>query len=185
MIKKEDMRVTRTKKLLTDALFALLETTSIEKISVMDVCNKAMVHRATFYKHYEDKYHLFSCALTDLKNEIFRDAHFERFHTADDLYRHLADCGLSYVEEHRSIFADILRNNQSETLSAIMFEVAESSIRELLATSPHNYRIPISVLSYFYAGGLIAVLMWYVSHPEETHASMLTYLNDLVREKNF
>ena len=55
---KEDLRIVRTRKLLSTALFDLLESTPYEKISVMDICEKAMVHRATFYNHFEDKEHL-------------------------------------------------------------------------------------------------------------------------------
>lgn len=55
---KEDLRIVRTRKLLSRALFELLETTPYEKISVLDICERAMVHRATFYNHFEDKDHL-------------------------------------------------------------------------------------------------------------------------------
>ena len=55
---KEDLRVVRTRKLLCKALFELLEEVPFDKISVTDICDKAMVHRATFYNHFESKEHL-------------------------------------------------------------------------------------------------------------------------------
>ena len=55
---KTDLRVRRTYKLLSDALISLMKVKPFEKISVMDICNEAMVHRATFYTHFEDKYQL-------------------------------------------------------------------------------------------------------------------------------
>ena len=60
---KEDLRVVRTKKLLTDSLKNLLQEKSFDKITVNDICERAMVHRATFYNHFNDK--------TDLVNYIF------------------------------------------------------------------------------------------------------------------
>ena len=54
--RKEDLRVTRTKKALTDMLRALLETKRFEDITVNELCEKAKIRRATFYKHFDDKY---------------------------------------------------------------------------------------------------------------------------------
>src|SRR5690349_1197604 len=54
----EDLRVRRTHKLLWEALRAELMEQPFEEITVKDICERAMVHRTTFYKHYEDKYAL-------------------------------------------------------------------------------------------------------------------------------
>ncbi len=53
-----DLRVRRTHKLLWEALMAELSERTFEEITVKDICERAMVHRTTFYKHYEDKYAL-------------------------------------------------------------------------------------------------------------------------------
>jgi AcrR family transcriptional regulator len=50
-----DLRVRRTHKLLWDALLAEMSERSFDEIPVTDLCERAMVHRTTFYKHYEDK----------------------------------------------------------------------------------------------------------------------------------
>jgi AcrR family transcriptional regulator len=53
-----DLRVRRTHKLLWEALMALLGERAFEEITVTEICDRAMVHRTTFYKHYADKYTL-------------------------------------------------------------------------------------------------------------------------------
>jgi AcrR family transcriptional regulator len=53
-----DLRVRRTHKLLWEALMTELSQRSFEEITVKEICERAMVHRSTFYKHYEDKYAL-------------------------------------------------------------------------------------------------------------------------------
>jgi len=55
---QEDLRVRRTHKFLWEALMAELSERAFEEITVKDICERAMVHRTTFYKHYEDKYAL-------------------------------------------------------------------------------------------------------------------------------
>ncbi len=57
-LEQTDLRVRRTHKLLWEALMAELSERTIEEIAVSDICERAMVHRTTFYKHYEDKYTL-------------------------------------------------------------------------------------------------------------------------------
>ena len=73
MAYKEDLRIVRTRKLLSNTLLGMMEEDSIEKISVIDLCAKAMVNRATFYAHFEDKYHLLSYALEELKDELYNE----------------------------------------------------------------------------------------------------------------
>ena len=53
-----DPRVKRTRHMLHDALERLLESKSIEKISVGDIAGEATLNRATFYGHYRDKFAL-------------------------------------------------------------------------------------------------------------------------------
>lgn len=49
-----------SENLLRSALFRLLREESIDRISVTDIVHEAGVSRATFYRHYYDKYMLFN-----------------------------------------------------------------------------------------------------------------------------
>lgn len=51
-------RAQMTRKMITDALIELLQTKSLDKISVREICTRADVNRSTFYDHYEDIYAL-------------------------------------------------------------------------------------------------------------------------------
>jgi len=54
-----DPRVKRTRQLLLQAFWALLEEKqNIHSISVQEIAERATVNRATFYAHFEDKYAL-------------------------------------------------------------------------------------------------------------------------------
>jgi AcrR family transcriptional regulator len=60
-----DPRVLRTHKLLQEALIELSAERSFDAISVGDIAKRATVNRATFYRHYQDKY--------DLMEQIFQE----------------------------------------------------------------------------------------------------------------
>ncbi|SFC32580.1 transcriptional regulator, TetR family [Alkalibacterium subtropicum] len=55
---KTDPRVLRTRKLITDAFIKLSQSKSFSDISVKDITEEATINRATFYRHFLDKYDL-------------------------------------------------------------------------------------------------------------------------------
>ncbi len=63
---KVDPRVKRTKKLLQDALMALLREQPFHSVTVQDIAERAEVNRATFYAHFDDKYALLNHMVRDM-----------------------------------------------------------------------------------------------------------------------
>ncbi len=55
-----DLRKRRSMQWLWKAFFDLMteEKMRFSKITVDQICEKAMVHRSTFYKHFDDKFRL-------------------------------------------------------------------------------------------------------------------------------
>lgn len=62
---KEDRRVQKTKKVITDALLELLEKKDFNELTVNDIAEKANVNRGTIYFHYEDKFDLLNKCLEE------------------------------------------------------------------------------------------------------------------------
>ena len=60
----EDLRVRRTRKLLTQALIEGTVEKGFAALTVRDITRRAMVNRSTFYRHYLDKYDLLEQHLT-------------------------------------------------------------------------------------------------------------------------
>jgi AcrR family transcriptional regulator len=54
----EDLRVRRTRQLIADALIDLTTEKGFAAVSVRDLCQRAGINRATFYRHYQDKFDL-------------------------------------------------------------------------------------------------------------------------------
>src|SRR5215468_11127196 len=53
-----DLRVQRTQKLILDALLDLTVEKGFSNVTVRDITQKAGINRATFYRHYQDKFDL-------------------------------------------------------------------------------------------------------------------------------
>ena len=66
MKNKTDVRVLKTKEKLNQALRALLTEKGIDDITVNEICDRAGIRRATFYKHYSDKLAFMSGVASDI-----------------------------------------------------------------------------------------------------------------------
>ena len=55
----EDRRIRKTKKAITIAFAELMTEKEIQNITVKELAEKADIHRATFYCHYQDVYSLY------------------------------------------------------------------------------------------------------------------------------
>lgn len=66
-VNANDRRVKRTKKLLRDSLFSLLQKKSINEITVTELTEVADINRATFYFYYTDIFDM----LDQIQNEAY------------------------------------------------------------------------------------------------------------------
>lgn len=65
-----DRRVKYTKKIIKDSLFELLNDKDLKKITVSEICKKADINRATFYRYYLDVYDLGNKIKDEFSSEI-------------------------------------------------------------------------------------------------------------------
>jgi len=49
MAKKTDLRVQRTRKMIIEAFFKLVETKGYEAVTIQDIADEAMINRATAF----------------------------------------------------------------------------------------------------------------------------------------
>lgn len=71
-VNANDRRVKRTKKLLRDSLFTLLQEKSINEITVTELTDVADINRATFYFYYTDIFDMLN-QIQDEAYELFED----------------------------------------------------------------------------------------------------------------
>jgi len=54
----EDLRVYKTKKSIRETFLNIRRVKPLEKIKVNEICEQAMINRATFYRYYQDVFNL-------------------------------------------------------------------------------------------------------------------------------
>ena len=111
MREKEDLRVTRTKKALSEAFIKLLGEKTFDEITVNELCEASDIRRATFYKHYTDKYNFlteFTHSLRDrFETTIWRS---HKPGATKDYYVAYAKRLVMFLNEH-SVAVDNLFNS--------------------------------------------------------------------------
>ena len=55
MEEKTDLRIRKPYKALCDAFVTILEKKRFDDLTVNELCDEAMIRRATFYKHFADQ----------------------------------------------------------------------------------------------------------------------------------
>jgi len=92
---KTDSRVRYTRQIIQHVFIDLLKQKPLGKITVKEICDKAEINRSTFYKHYEDVYHLMhkleESALNQLELLLFDSAHSGNIHVLTTLLTSLLD----------------------------------------------------------------------------------------------
>ncbi|MFH7580501.1 TetR/AcrR family transcriptional regulator [Lactiplantibacillus plantarum] len=112
-----DPRVDKTRRRLRQALITLLQTQTVDNISVQKLTSTAAVTRGTFYLHYKDKPAFVDQALDDLVSELFETAIVTvsvgdiMTNPADPLQRvHVFSLSkaLGYISQHAEAFETLL-----------------------------------------------------------------------------
>ena len=123
MEKKEDRRVTMTKRMLKDALTEMLRRTDIYHVSIRELCQRADVNRTTFYKYYGSHFDL----LGDMEKE-FLDflSNAIKEHAANPVL--IIETVCEYLENHLEFGRLIINNNVDPLFPQKLFSLA--AVRE-------------------------------------------------------
>ena len=119
-MRKIDIRVIRTYEQLTASLVSLLRTKTFEDLSVSEICDTADVHRATFYKHFNDKYEFLNfCFDNELAKIAFDVPHAEpSVESIKENFMYFIKATFEFICSNKAIFSIMLSKKFSVTLGA-------------------------------------------------------------------
>ncbi len=174
----EDLRVRRTRMLLQQAMIDLTIEKGFAAVTVSDIAERAMVNRATFYRHYQDKYDL----LERFMHEVYELTYSgEGASGADQSTSGLVKL-LEHVRERAAFYGAMLGPDGEPSFAHRIQQYIERRLRQYLP-DPSDQRAgltPIDLnLSYAsYAG--IGVIRWWIKHTYQyTTEQVAIWLNQL------
>ena len=74
MEEKTDLRIRKPYKALCDAFVTILEKKRFDDLTVNELCDEAMIRRATFYKHFAAQYDFFSFFIRQKQDQFISQA---------------------------------------------------------------------------------------------------------------
>jgi AcrR family transcriptional regulator len=162
-----DLRVRRTHKLLWEALMAELSARSFEEITVTDICERAMVHRTTFYKHYEDKYALLEQGMRQMYEALLAEGHKPpSAFSADDPPPYFIRL-FEHVAQHQHFYKLMLCGDGVARFQKLIKEyIAELALAKACEVIPGNqhFAFPLVMQMHGFAGAVLGLLTWWLEH---------------------
>ena len=168
MEKKLDLRVEKTYRLLHMAFSQLLEEKNFDEITVNELCDKAMIRRTTFYKHFADKYQYYAFFIKELNDDITSVESPDKKITDPNSYiTTISRSLLSFISSHKNLVDHIVASNMDPLLFRVLQEEFEEQISLFFhAVKKSTSSAPDKLIVSFCAGGLMNIVMWWISHPE-------------------
>ncbi|MBQ5816295.1 MAG: TetR family transcriptional regulator, partial [Oscillospiraceae bacterium] len=123
MGRKEDLRVKKTKKALAESFMALMSEKPFDQITVNELCDRSSIRRATFYKHYTDKFD-YLAAFTRMLRDNFDSYIWKSAKPDATAAYHIAYVKgvLDFIEKNESIINNLLGSGLFPSVSAIIME---------------------------------------------------------------
>lgn len=172
-----DLRIKKTHKLLVEALFKLLKEKPFEKIKLNEICEEAMIHKTTFYNHFEDKYDLLKFAITELQKNMLN-----QMNDTDDFfnyYLNLAYIYMKHIKENKEFYYAVFFDEKNSICLDIFYNLFTKDIEDKL-NKIYN-KIPINYLSHFYFSGVFEVVReWFRKGMKEDEQEIVNYLKILL-----
>jgi AcrR family transcriptional regulator len=131
-----DLRIRRTHRFLQEAMIELITKKGFEAITVDDIAERAMINRATFYRHYQDKYDLVAKIFEETVGSLVEHVeHMKSFHKdADQMdLEHPPEIWVQlfeHVAEQSQLYRAMLGKNGSPWFRARMREYIVKLILE-------------------------------------------------------
>ncbi len=178
MTVKEDLRVKKTKKALNQAFTKLITEVPYENISVNELCLRAGVRRATFYKHYKDKQDFFMEYVGYLRFSYdSKPDTVSHIDAAVDYYVNYAKWMVGYVNSNSTIIDNLLASNQLPIVVELVTSKNYSdTYQRLKASVSAGLELPASVevVSYMLIGGVATAIFGWITSGRKTNVDILT-----------
>ncbi len=184
MDRRTDLRIIKTHKALVEAFMQLLEEKRFEDITVNELCERAMVRRATFYKHFADKYEFFAFVI-NTKREQFQAQTRQRVDSThpQSPYLDITENTLDFVNSNKKLVQMVLESKMLPTLLEILSkQIAIDATQRLKEEVQNGARLRASpqVTAQFFTGGLVYSLKWWVAQKKISEAQLMEELSSLM-----
>lgn len=172
---KTDLRVSKTKEALREALLHLLEQKSLNSISVTELCQIAKVNRGTFYAHYGQVENLFEEYFKTIMKDL-ADSYQEPYKYVQNLLSKNVNPATIRIFHHIEKYQPFYRIVFSKSVPLSYYYLLFDHVQNLIETDVadhYNTDIDISMLSAYQANAILGLAIeWHRQDYRQSAADM-------------
>lgn len=188
-LKTLDRRARRTRRVLKDALLALVLEKGYDAVTVEDITQRADLGRTTFYLHYRDKEELLLEAIGSIANDLIARLPPSAWHVtvagtgavlgtaasgtmeakpaaANERVKDAILITFLHAAENAQLYRIILRGEGAtkarKRLQTIISQKASELVAESVQAGLAHPRLPAGIFADYFAGALMATITWWL-----------------------
>ena len=184
MEEKIDLRIVKTYRKLVSTLEEMLETTSFDALTVHELCANAEIRRATFYKHYNDKYDFLRAIVKEFEADVAHRVS-ERCDVTNIVEYMILYCKevLDFFELRQVILKNVFKSESFFAIYNIIVEINCKQIAAILEDAKlGGAGIPsdIRAASSFINGGICTMLMGWLKDKSSSQSQLLSDIRTIL-----
>lgn len=159
--KKMTIGASRTLLSLQNTMKSLLCKKSFEEITVGELCEMAMLPRATFYNYFDDKYDLLEYCFMTIRDQL--DSDYQDGETCVQRMGTLMENCFDFLDENIEIVQEILKNNLPNLylINQIRFYLLSNMSSAFQDNSAfHRFKVPQKMAANLYSQVILLILEW-------------------------
>lgn len=180
-----DLRVQRTRNLIVQALIEITIQKGFAAVTVQDIVTRAGINRATFYRHYRDKFDLLDQFAEEVYTLPDHGPGGGRWRAGEDAAFEMTVAGLARLLEHirgqAKFFRVMLGPNGDPAFAAKIGQYIQKRIRHLLPEGLLSDDKTADLYLSYVSSGAVGALTWWLEHktpysPEQMAAILFRFV---------
>jgi AcrR family transcriptional regulator len=175
---QQDRRVRRTRRILNEALIALIVEKGYSRITVQDILDRADVGRSTFYAHLRDREALLVACFDNVRDELRREIDAMTPDASPPDPARPAAAIFAHAQRRRPVYRALCGKQGGAIVLGHLHGLVRGLLQEHL--QPHlaaaGSDMPVEVVAEFYASATIGLLSWWVDRDFPYEPSHLTQM---------
>ena len=156
----------------------------------MEICDKAMVHRATFYKHFEDKYHFMEYVMKEKIREFYENNNSHDLYNEPRLFfRNLVSNVIDFIYANKKMLKiSVSPSNNGSFIDSVHKIVSEEILGLLEDFEKHGVelKVPAVVGAQYFAGGILSLIKWWILSDSDTpKEQVINYFDTLIEDYEY
>lgn len=166
---KTDLRVIKTKKAIRNAFAELLSEKDIQKITIKDIADAAVINRKTFYNYYAGVYSV----VDEIENEIImafidalRDVDFKQLlHEPYEIFKKLT----TIINSDFDFYSHLMKMDSNTSLISKIIQALEVNIKKSFSEQISMNKSTLDLVFDYAIAGMITVYQkWFNSDRTES-----------------